>query len=260
MRTLMALDDARPYFEFLAKLGLTKHMGSMDATRRLVKMCHIEGGEHVLDVGTGVGATPTYLVKALGCHVVGVDLLEEMVQQARDTMGASRLGDRVALAAADARRLPFADDVFDAVLMESLNVFFEDKLEVARGYVRIARPGGYVGITEMTWLGPPSPEKAAYYRRTVHADALQAEGWVELLEEAGLQDVVGHAEAVEIAREGRGRLERYGCRGIVRVLLRTVRTVLKDRASRAFLKDVTQSLPQDFAEDVGYGVYVGRKG
>ena len=256
----MALDDARHYFEFLAKLGLTKHMGSMDATRRLVKMCHIKGGERVLDVGTGVGATPAYLVKVLGCRVVGVDLLERMVQQARETARASRVGDRVALVVADARRLPFTDGAFDAVMMESLNVFFEDKLDAIRGYVRIARPGGHVGLTEMTWLSPPSTEKAAYYRRTVYADALQAEGWMELLEEAGLQDVVGHAEPVEIAREGKGRLERYGCRGIVRVMLRTARTVLKDRASRAFLKDVTQSLPQGFAEGVGYGVYAGRKG
>ncbi|MBS3783311.1 MAG: class I SAM-dependent methyltransferase [Anaerolineae bacterium] len=256
----MALDDGRHYFEFLAKLGLTKHMGSMDATRRLVELCHIEGGEDVLDVGTGVGATPAYLVKALGCHVFGVDLLEEMVQQARQEIRAHQVGDRVALAAADARRLPFADGSFDTVIMESLNVFFDDKLQAMRGYVRVAKPGGHVGLTEMTWLSPPSPEKAAYYRRTVYADALQAEGWMELLEEAGLQDVVGYAQPVEIAREGMGRLERYGCRGIVGVLLRTVRTVFKDRASRVFLKDVMQSLPQDFVEDVGYGVYAGRKG
>jgi hypothetical protein len=128
-----------------------------------------------------------------------------------------------------------------------------------REYVRVTRPGGYVGITEMTWLSPPSPQTAAYYRRVVFAEALQAEGWIELLEEAGLKDVVGSAQPVDLPRESRGRIERYGCRGMLKVLWNTLRALLKDPTSRAFLKDVTQSLPRDMLKDMGYGVYTGRK-
>jgi SAM-dependent methyltransferase len=255
----MSLDDAQHYFEFLANLGLTKHIGSMEATRQLVDLCHIGSGDHVLDVGTGVGATPPYLVRALDCRVVAVDLLESMVRQSRERARARGVEARVAFAAADARSLPFADDLFDVVIMESLNAFFEDKVDAMREYARVTRPGGCVGMTEMTWLSPPSPETAAYYKRTVYADALQAERWIELLEEAGLQDVTGHAQPVDLPSEGKGRIERYGCRGFLGVLLRTVRTVFKDRASRAFLKDVTQSIPRDIMGDMGYGVYAGRK-
>ncbi len=256
---MAAVQEARGYFEFLANLGLTKHLGSMEATRRLVELCHVGRGDRVLDVGTGVGATPSYLAKALGCRVVAVDLLEGMVQQSQERARTDRVEDRVAFAAADARRLPFADGPFDAVIMESLNVFFADKLSAVRGYARVTRPGGYVGITEMTWLNPPSPERAACYKRTVYADALQAEDWIELLEAAGLEDVVGHAQPVDLPRESRGRLERYGCRWYIRVLLRTLTTIFRDPASRAFLKDVAQSLPRDIVGDVGYGVYVGQK-
>jgi SAM-dependent methyltransferase len=255
----MSAEEARHYFEYLANLGLTKHLGSMDATRQLVARCHIDRGDRVLDVGTGVGATLPYLVRTLDCRVVAVDLLERMVQQSRHRAREEGVQHRVALAAADARRLPFAGGVFDAVIMESLNVFFEEKLAAVRGYVRVARPGGYVGITEMTWLSEPSPERAAYYKRTVHADALQAEDWLELLERAGLEDVTGSAHPVSIPREGRGRLQRYGCRGFARVLVRTLTLFLKDRASRDFLKDVTQSVPRDMLGDIGYGVFAGRK-
>lgn len=259
MRANMALNDARAYFEFLARLGLTKHLGSMDATRRLIELAHIGEGDRVLDVGTGVGATPVYLAKDLGCRVVAVDLLEGMIQQARERAAADWARKRIAFAVADARRLPFPDGHFGAVIMESLNVFFDEKLAAIREYARVVRRGGYVGMTEMTWLSSPSPEKEAYYRRTVYADALPAEGWIELLGEAGLQDVVGQVEAVEIAREGRGRLERYGCRGFVKVLLRALTTILRDPASRELLTDVTRSLPQDMMQDMGYGVYVGQK-
>jgi ubiquinone/menaquinone biosynthesis C-methylase UbiE len=206
-----------------------------------------------------VGATPSYLTKALGCRVVGVDLLERMVEQSRDRARVEGLGGQVALAVADARNLPFQDGVFDAVIMESLNVFFENKQGAMREYMRVTRPGGYVGITEMTWLRPPSPETAAYYKRVVYADALEASGWIELLEEAGLEDVVGSAQPVDIPQEAKGRFERYGCRRFVKVLLRALTVALRDPASRAFLKDVTQSLPKDMLADMGYGVYAGRK-
>ena len=255
----MPLDDVRAYFEFLANLGLTKHLGSMEATRQLIDLTHVTGGDHVLDVGTGVGATPVYLVKNVDCRVVAIDLLEPMIAQSRERAAAEGVEDRIALAAADARRLPFADAIFDAVIMESLNVFFDQKGTAIREYARVTRPGGYVGMTEMTWLNSPSPERAAYYKRMVYADALQAEGWIGLLEDAGLEDVVGHARPVDLPREGRGRLQRYGCRGFARVLLRMLTVVFRDPASRAFLQDVTRSLPRDLMRDIGYGVYAGRK-
>jgi SAM-dependent methyltransferase len=232
----------------------------MDATRRLIELCHIGRGDLVLDVGTGVGATPSYLARELDCRVVGVDLLEPMIQQARERARMDGVAGPVAFAAADARALPFQDGLFDAVIMESLNVFFEDKQRAVREYVRLTRPGGYVGMTEMTWLAPPSPETAAYYKRVVFADSLEASGWIALLEEAGLEDVVGSAHPVDIPQEAKGRFERYGCRGFIGVLVRALSTALRDRASRAFLRDVTRSLPGDMMKDMGYGVFAGRKG
>jgi len=252
--------EARGYFEFLAKVGLTKHLGSMEATRELIEQSHIERGQHVLEVGCGVGPTLVYLARELECRVTGLDLLEKMVQQARERVRAGGVENRVELVAADARRLPFEDGLFDAVIMESLNVFFEDKQQAMSEYVRVTRPGGYVGITEMTWLEPPSPEVKAYYRRVVYADALQASGWIELLEETGLEEVAGSAHPVSIPRESRGRLERYGCRGIARIMVQALALVFKDPSSRAFLQDVTGSLPQDLTRNIGYGVYAGRKG
>jgi len=152
-----ALNNERDYFEFIARLVTTKHYGSMDPTRALVDMCHI-GSEHmVLDVGCGVGATPCYLAKAVGCRVMGVDLLDSMVKRSRQRARAEGVEDRVEFQVADARNLPFEDNSFDAVIMESLNVFFDHKVQAMSEYVRVCRPGGYVGITGMTWLQPPSP-------------------------------------------------------------------------------------------------------
>jgi ubiquinone/menaquinone biosynthesis C-methylase UbiE len=192
--------------------------------------------------------------------VVGVDLLEKMIEQSRARAKAEGVQDRVEFRVADARRLPFEDNLFDAVIMESLNVFFEDKRQGMSEYIRVAKPRGYVGMTEMTWLKPPLPEHEELFMRTAHAEALEADGWTALLEGSGLQEVVGSAYPIDIPLESRGRFERYGTWKIVRVMPRMVFTFLKNRKGRAYLKEVTGGLSRDLLTVRGYGVYAGRKG
>ncbi len=232
----------------------------MGATRKLISLCRIESGQYVLDVGCGVGATPCYLAKAADCRVVGVDLLEKMIKQSRERAKAEGVEDRVEFRVADARKLPFEDNLFDAVISESVNVFFEDKREAMSEYMRVTKPGGYVGITEITWLRPPSSEVEEYWKRRAYVEALEASGWIELLEEAGLKEVVGNASQIDIPLEGKGRFERYGCWGIVKPMLKMLVLFFKDHRSREFLKDGTRGLSKDMSEVVGYGVYAGRKG
>jgi len=54
---------AEQFFDFAAEVGFTKHLGGVEATEKLVELCHIKAGSYVLDVGCGAGATPAYLAK-----------------------------------------------------------------------------------------------------------------------------------------------------------------------------------------------------
>jgi cyclopropane fatty-acyl-phospholipid synthase-like methyltransferase len=65
------------FFDFAAEVGLTKHIGGVEATEALIELCHIDRGKYVLDVGSGVGVTPCYIAKRIGCRVVGVPKLRE---------------------------------------------------------------------------------------------------------------------------------------------------------------------------------------
>jgi SAM-dependent methyltransferase len=235
-------------------------MGSMRATEELIDLCHVDEAGLVLDVGCGVGATPCYLARAYSCRVIGMDLLPKMAEQAQERAADRGVGDRVGFLVGDARYLPFDDDVFDAVIAESVNVFFTDKIRPLAEYVRVTKPGGYVGITEMTWLTSPSQDTIEYYRRTVHSETLEAAGWKDLLERVGLRDVGGNAYKVSIPVEGKGRIRRYGgCRGMIKLTFRALTKAVLNPKSREFLGDVFSSLPKDVVKDVGYGVYVGRK-
>jgi len=140
------------FFDFAADVGLTKHIGGIEATEALIELCHVSKGSYVLDVGSGVGATPCFLAKKHGCQVVGVDISEKMVERSRERAHREKVSDRVEFRVADAQDLPFDDDLFDAVFTESVTAFPDDKQKAVNEYVRVTKIGGYVGLNETTWL------------------------------------------------------------------------------------------------------------
>jgi len=255
----MADEKGKIYFELLSELGLTKHYGSLDATRQLLDLCRISKGQKVLEAGCGVGATPVFMAETLGCDVIGLDLIEKMLPQAGDRARKKGVAEAVVFLAADARALPFLDNSFDAVLLESVNIFFEDKLSAVREYSRVTKPGGYVGFTEMTWLQPPDQKLEDVFKKSAYATALNAEAWLMLLEDAGLENVVGGESRIDVSRETKSRLERYGRSEVLRVIWRTIRLILKDRQTRTIFRDASSGLSKDVLDIVGYGVYAGRK-
>ena len=99
----MSSERATVNLEFIAGIGMTKHYGSMEATRELIELCRIGNRQYVLDIGCGVGATPVYLAKAADCRVVGVDLLDKMIEQSRHRPKSEGVEDRVEFEVADAR-------------------------------------------------------------------------------------------------------------------------------------------------------------
>jgi len=136
----------------------------------LVELCHIDEGSYVLDVGCGVGVTPVYLARNHGCRVAGVDILPRMVERSTERASRAVVADRAEFRVADAQDLPFDDHTFDAVITESATAFPEDKHEAVREYVRVMKPGGYLGRNESTWLQtPPPPELVAWVAQEVGA-------------------------------------------------------------------------------------------
>lgn len=252
------------FFDFAAEVGLTKHIGGLEATDALIQLCHIGRDSYLLDVGCGVGATPCFIAKKHGCRVVGVDISERMVERSRERANRERVADRVEFKVADAQDLPFEDDLFDAVITESVTAFPEDKQKAVKEYVRVTRPGGYVGLNETTWLKvPPPPEVIAWAEQDVGASVkpLTPDAWRGLLETAGLKEVMVKIYPVNTQEEAKGILRRYGFGGMLGVMGRMLLLFAKSPDYRKFVKGVRQTgvVPNNLEEYFGYGLFVGRK-
>ncbi|MFQ6087717.1 MAG: class I SAM-dependent methyltransferase, partial [Candidatus Methanofastidiosia archaeon] len=118
---------------------------------------------YVLDVGCGVGITACFIAKKHGCRVVGVDLSERMIDRANEGVKRKGVEDRVEFQVADAQKLPFADALLDVVISESVTSFTKDKGKTIREYVRVTKPGGYIGLNETTWMNTKPPKELIEY-------------------------------------------------------------------------------------------------
>ncbi len=259
------MKDQPGFFDFAAEVGLTKHIGGLPATEILVRLCHIGKDSYILDVGCGVGATPCFLAKNVGCRVMGVDISERMIERSRERALREKLGARVEFRVADAQDLPFEAGLFDAVITESVTVFPQDKQQAVNEYVRVTRPGGYVGLNETTWLKvPPPPEIIAWAQQDIGASVKPqtSQAWTDLLLAAGLKDIVEETYPIDPQDEAKGILKRYGLGGMLGILGRTLILYTKSPDYRKFVKGVRQGsgiVPDHLTEYLGYGFFVGQK-
>ena len=259
------MESSEQFFDFAAEVGFTKHIGGVKATEEIVELCRIGEGSYVLDVGCGAGVTPSFIAKKYGCKVVGVDISAGMIQKSKERAAREGVADRVEFRVADAQDLPFEDDLFDAVITESVTAFPEDKQKAVGEYARVTKPGGYVGLNESTWLKvPPPPEMVAWVSQDVGATVkpLAPDEWRRLLEGAGLEEVLVSVRPVDVRNEARGMMGRYGCAGMLGVWRRMLGLYLRSPAYRGFLKSLRQQglTPENIDEYFGYGIYVGQKG
>lgn len=247
------------YFELQAYAGTTKHMGGLETTQELIRLCHIGAESAVLEVGCGVGATACYLARTFGCRVVGVDLRESMIARSRERAKREGVEGRVEFRVADAQELPFEDARFDAVLCESVATFIKDKQTVANEFSRVTKPGGYVGLNEEIWLQAPPARLIGEVKEVfdIEPDLPSADDWREMLEQAGLRSIVVKPYKFDARREST-QVKRYRFGDMVRMSYRTLGLYLRNPEFRAYMKK-RRHMPKGAFSYMGYCLFAGRR-
>ena len=182
-----------------------------------------------------------------------------MVNLANERAVKEHVTDTLTFKQADAQALPFEDARFDVLLCESVLTFIEDKATALEEYVRVVKPGGYIGLNEEFWVKPPTEPMRHYARLTwgIETEVLMLEDWMALLRDTSLEDLVVKTYTFDMQREST-QLKRYTWRDMLRMVYRTVTLYLKSPAFRAYMKE-RKHLPKDTFEYLAYAVFVGRR-
>jgi ubiquinone/menaquinone biosynthesis C-methylase UbiE len=172
-------------------LGDSYHPGGTALTRRLADALALTPAARVLDVASGRGTTALLLADAYGTEVDGVDYSAANIALAHDAAQAAGLADRARFITGDAERLPHPDAVFDAVMCECALCTFPDKAQAAAEFARVLRPGGRLGITDVTIEPSRLPPELTGLGASIAciADARPLQEYGEILAAAGLRTV-----------------------------------------------------------------------
>ncbi len=181
-------------------LGESCHPGGRALTRRLAAVTGLRAGQRVLDVASGPGSTAVLLAQEFGVTVDGVDLGAAEVERAAAAAEDAGLERSVRFQVGDAERLPFEDASFDAVICECAFCTFPDKVTAAAELARVLRPGGRIGLSDVTLSSGGLPAELTGLAGWVAclADARPLPACAALLADAGLERVTleRHDEAL----------------------------------------------------------------
>jgi len=182
-------------------LGASYHPGGTTLTRRLLDALRLQPGERIVDVACGVGTTALLAAGEYGVIADGVDLSEANVKLASGAAVATDLAELATFHHGDAEALPLGDGGWDAVVCECALCTFPDKATAAAEMARVLRPGGRVGITDITADPARLPSELTGIAAWVAcvADARPASEYRELLEGADLRVITleHHTHALE---------------------------------------------------------------
>ena len=132
-----------------------------DAVLRYARQ-HVQHPARILDVGCGTGRLPARLASGYQyARVVGVDASTEMIKNAE----APRVPHRAHFAAAVAEALPFADAVFDLVVVTLSVSHWSDEAAGLAEIGRVMAPGATLVAAEVCQARPVHPNIARARRR-----------------------------------------------------------------------------------------------
>jgi len=123
----------------------------MEGFELQVKSLDIKEGDHILDVGCGIGLQAQSMAKRAGPKgwVVGTDLSNLMIELAKSRTAGSNMP--LEFYTADALAQPFPDASFDCLRTERVLMYIKDTPAVLGEFKRLLKPGGRVVIFDFDW-------------------------------------------------------------------------------------------------------------
>ncbi len=134
---------------------------------RIIREAGLEDGTgmRVLDVGCGTGSYTRPLAQRSGALIIAFDVTPEVLPQARE-----QTPDNAEVVAAEAGRLPFGDESFDAVVGNAVlhHLPLDDTIPEL---MRVLKPGGRFCFAEPNLINPHMyiQLQVPYFRRRIEA-------------------------------------------------------------------------------------------
>lgn len=124
------------------------HARGFPATVELADRLPVKAGQHLLDIGCGLGGPARYFAKRFGCKVSGLDITEPFVEAADKLTALLGMEQQVTIELGDGQRLPYRDSTFDGAFTQHVTMNVADRRAFFAEAFRVLKPGAFFALTE----------------------------------------------------------------------------------------------------------------
>jgi SAM-dependent methyltransferase len=139
---------------------------------------------NILDIGCGPGMQTIALAKLSGGHVIGIDIIQQYLDQLQESIEKEHLQERVQAVNQSMDSIQFSEASFDILWAEG-SIFiigFEQGLREWRKYIK---PKGYLAVHEMAWIKENPPQEIREYWERVYPQIATIENNLRIIEQCG---------------------------------------------------------------------------
>ena len=133
------------------------HARGLAATAELADRLRIKPGQHILDIGCGLGGPARYMAQRFKCKVSGLDITAPFVEAGNKLTALLRMAQQVKIELGDGQRLPYPDATFDGAYTQHVTMNVADRGRFFAEAYRVLKAGGPHQAGRVLELRPEAP-------------------------------------------------------------------------------------------------------
>lgn len=163
--------------------------GSNASTSRALKtFSGLSANPRILDVGCGGGMQTVHLARESGGQVTAVDISEPLLERLQQRASREGFAGNIETLCCSMDAMPFPENTFDLIWSEGA-IYNMGLAEGLANWQRFLKPGGYIAVTEISWLTEDRPEEAFSFWQAAYPKIAGISENIEKIESVNLLPV-----------------------------------------------------------------------
>jgi SAM-dependent methyltransferase len=144
----------------------------------------------ILDIGCGPGMQTIELARCTDGTIIAIDTHQPFLEKLKQRAQAEGLSDKITVINMSMFALEFEAKSFDAIWSEGA-IYIMGFEQGLRACQPLLKPGGYVAVTEISWLRPEPPMEVQTFWAAEYPGMRTVEENLEIVQAAGYREI-GH--------------------------------------------------------------------